>query len=177
MLALEASDTVHVGVDSLNVVGHVERSVEDIDPVQPFELMNDGDILTLVGEMVRFVFPRGTQMRRWNPCPSELSRDGDLILLLIGSLSRREGDTVRVTKVWGHADGDMVQAGRVQDLDKVGNNAADEAADFGRRPVDPVVIDARRNLSGFAGCGILWLWSYIGSLLLLLAQWLIMMIR
>ena len=29
-----------------------------------------------------------------------------------------------------------------------GNNAADEAADFGRRRVGNTVIDARRNLSG-----------------------------
>ena len=32
--------------------------------------------------------------------------------------------------------------------DKLGNDAADEAADFGRRRVSPAVIDARRNLSG-----------------------------
>ena len=33
----------------------------------------------------------------------------------------------------------------------VGNNAADEAADFGRRRVDFPVIDARRNFSGVCG--------------------------
>ena len=33
--------------------------------------------------------------------------------------------------------------------DRVGNNAADEAADFGRRRVDFRVIDARHNFSGF----------------------------
>ena len=33
-------------------------------------------------------------------------------------------------------------------FDRLGNNAADEAADFGRRRVGPAVIDARRNLSG-----------------------------
>ena len=33
----------------------------------------------------------------------------------------------------------------------LGNNAADPAADFGRRGVDHVVIDARRNLSGVSG--------------------------
>ena len=36
-------------------------------------------------------------------------------------------------------------------LTGLGNDAADEAADFGRRRVGPAVIDARRNLSG--GCG------------------------
>ena len=42
----------------------------------------------------------------------------------------------------------MVLDGRVRDVDKLGNDAADEAADFGRRRVGHVVIDARRNLSG-----------------------------
>ena len=37
--------------------------------------------------------------------------------------------------------------GQVRELDKLGNDAADDAADFGRRMVDPAVIDARRNLS------------------------------
>ena len=42
-------------------------------------------------------------------------------------------DTVKISKVKGHADDGMVLDGRVRDLDRLGNNAADEAADFGRR--------------------------------------------
>ena len=57
-------------------------------------------------------------------------------------------DTVRVTKVKGHASEDMVADGRVRNLDRLGNRAADEAADFGRRRVPVRVIDARRNLVG-----------------------------
>ena len=34
---------------------------------------------------------------------------------------------------------------------RLGNDAADEAADFGRRTVGNLVIDARRNLSGVCG--------------------------
>ena len=45
----------------------------------------------------------------------------------------------------------MVLDGRVRELDRLGNNAADEAADFGRRRVGNAVIDARRNLSGVCG--------------------------
>ena len=81
-------------------------------------------------------------------CPAELSKDGDLILLINRILEQRGRDTVRVTKVKGHADEEMVQAGRVRDLDRIGNNAADEAADFGRRRVGFAVIGSRRNLSG-----------------------------
>ena len=45
----------------------------------------------------------------------------------------------------------MVLHGRVRGEDMLGNDAADEAADFGRRRVCPAVIDARRNLSGVCG--------------------------
>ena len=83
--------------------------------------------------------------------PFELVKDGDLLLLIERMLRLRGLDTVRITKVKGHADEGMVLDGRVRELDRLGNNAADEAAGFGRRRVGNAVIDARRNLSG--GCG------------------------
>ena len=76
--------------------------------------------------------------------PFELVTDGDLLLLTDRLLHLGGLDTVRITEVKGHADQGMVLDGRVRELDRLGNNAADEAADFGRRSVG----DARRNLSG-----------------------------
>ena len=70
---------------------------------------------------------------------------GDRILHLRGR------DTVRISMVKGHADEGMVLDGRVREVDRLGNDAADEAADFGRRRVGNAVIDARRNLSGVCG--------------------------
>ena len=78
--------------------------------------------------------------------PLELLTDGDLLILLRRMLDLRGRDTVRVTKVKGHADEGMVLDGRVREIDRLGNNAADEAADFGRRRVGNAVIDARRLL-------------------------------
>ena len=83
--------------------------------------------------------------------PFELVDDGDLLLLIDCMLQQRGLDTVCVSKVKGHADDGMVQHGQVRREDKLGNDAADEAADFGRRRVSPVVIDARRNFSGVCG--------------------------
>ena len=80
--------------------------------------------------------------------PFELLQDGDLLLLLDRLLRLRGPDTVRISKVKGHADEAMVLHGQVREVDRLGNNAADEAADFGRRRVGNAVIDARRNLSG-----------------------------
>ena len=61
-------------------------------------------------------------------------------------------DTGRITKVGGHADENLVRAGCARDLDRLGNNGADEAADFGRRRVPWWIIDARRNYSGVCVC-------------------------
>ena len=60
-------------------------------------------------------------------------------------------DTVRISMVKGHADEGKVLDGRVREIDRLGNDAADEAADFGRRRVGHAVIDTRRNLSGVCG--------------------------
>ena len=80
--------------------------------------------------------------------PFELLKDGDLLLLIDRMLRLRGPDSVRISKVKGHADEAMVLKGQVREVDRLGNNAADEAADFGRRRVSNAVIDARRNLSG-----------------------------
>ena len=83
--------------------------------------------------------------------PLKLVHDGDLLLLIERMLHLRGLDTVCISKVKGHADDGMVLHGQVRREDKLGNDAADEAADFGCRRVSPAVIDARRNLSGVCG--------------------------
>ena len=83
---------------------------------------------------------------RHGSVPFELVKDGDLLLLIERLLHLRGLDTVRITKVKGHADEGMVLDGRVRELDRFGNDA-----DFGRRSVGDPVIDARRILSGVCG--------------------------
>ena len=83
--------------------------------------------------------------------PFGLVTDGDLLVLIRRMLDLRGRETVRIAKVRDHDDQGVALDGRVREFDRLGNNAADEAADFGRRRVSPAVIDARRNLSG--GCG------------------------
>ena len=117
ILALQSSGACHLGVDNLGVVRHVGRLLDGRPGSVPFKLVNDGDLLLLLGRVLHL---RGL-------------------------------DTVRVTKVNGHADEGMVLDGRVWEFDRIGNNAADEAADSGRRRVGNAGIDARRNLSGVCG--------------------------
>ena len=117
VLALQSSRAVHLGVDNLGVVRHVDRMLRGCRGPKPFELVNDGDLLLLIDRM----------------------------------LQQRGLDTVCISKVRGHADDAMVLHDQVRQDDRLGNDAADEAADFGRRRVSPAVIDARRNLSGVCG--------------------------
>ena len=80
--------------------------------------------------------------------PAELVKDGDLISLICRMPRLRSWIRFVFLKVKGHADEALVRAGCVRDLDRLGNNGADEAADFGRRRVPWWIIDARRNHSG-----------------------------
>ena len=86
-------------------------------------------------------------------------------------------DTVLISKVKGHADEALVRTGRARDLDRLGNNGADEAADFGRRRVPWWTIDARRNFSGVCVLvGVRMFSACIGFLLPLLGLLSIMMV-
>ena len=60
--------------------------------------------------------------------PFELVKDGGLLLLVERMLRLRGLNTVRITKVKGHADQGMVLDGRVGEIDRMGNIAADEAS-------------------------------------------------
>ena len=66
--------------------------------------------------------------------------------------------------------------GRVREVDRICNDAADEAADFGRRRVGNAVIDARRNLSGVCGRCTLFFLIFVGFSLLFLELWSIIMV-
>ena len=65
---------------------------------------------------------------RCGSVPFELVKDGDLLVLIERMLQLRGLDTVRITKVKGHADEGIVSDGRVREVDRIGN----DAADFGR---------------------------------------------
>ena len=78
--------------------------------------------------------------------PLPLVKDGDLVALVQHMIRTRGRDTVRVTKVKGHAKDGDVQHGHVRLIDQQGNVEADIAADLGRRRQTEVLIDARRRL-------------------------------
>ena len=80
--------------------------------------------------------------------PFELLVDGDLLSLVKMLVLARGAGTTDVSKVKGHADEGLVWSGRVREADKIGNDMADEAADFGRRRVGADVMDARREFAG-----------------------------
>ena len=83
------------------------------------------------------------------PLPSV--KDGDLIALARYMIRTRGRETVRVTKVKGHAEDADVQSGRVRLEDQLGHAEANAAADSGRRHQSEVLIDARRRLLKSSG--------------------------
>ena len=86
-------------------------------------------------------------LSHWAPrSPLPLMRDGDLLATIHSVLCLRNFDTVKVSKVKGHATPAMVTSGDVRVEDLVGNNGADAAADLGRLRQNDAVITARRNL-------------------------------
>ena len=76
--------------------------------------------------------------------PFSLVKDGDLLRLAQRLVNWRGPGNSAVTKVKGHADEGMVARGRVREVDRLGNNMADAAADLGRRRVHHCISDARR---------------------------------
>ena len=53
ILALQTSRAVHLGVDNLGVVRHVGRILSGCCGPEPFELVNDGDLLLLIDRMIQ----------------------------------------------------------------------------------------------------------------------------
>ena len=77
--------------------------------------------------------------------PWELLIDGDLIALVQKLVDVRGPGSTAISKVKGHADEGLVRGGRVRELDKVGNDMADQAADLGRRRVGVALANDREG--------------------------------
>ena len=60
----------------------------------------------------------------------ELMTDGDLLALVREMGARRGDGAVSITEVKGHADEETVQIGQVREVNRTGNDKADEAPDF-----------------------------------------------
>ena len=74
--------------------------------------------------------------------PRTLVKDGDLLATIHSMLCLRGMDTVKVSKVKGHATRAMVDNGDV----RIGDLVADAAADLGRLRQQDDVMTTRRDL-------------------------------
>ena len=52
ILALQASDAVHLGIDNLNVGPHVGRLLDGVPAPRPFQLDDDGDLIGLIRKIL-----------------------------------------------------------------------------------------------------------------------------
>ena len=86
----------------------------------------------------------------------------------------RGRDTVRVTKVEGHADAEMVRVSHVLEISRIGNDAADELT-LGAEGLIGLFLMRAVTFLVFAGAGALLLWICVVSLLLSVVMWSILM--
>ena len=115
------------------------RAIAALQAARPVHLgVDNANVVGHVGRMLA-----GRRLGR----PYELLVDGDLLVLVHKLLDARGPGTTNISKVKGHADEGLVRGGRVRELDKIGNDVADHAADLGWRRVGAGVMDARRNFS------------------------------
>ena len=75
-----------------------------------------------------------------------LVNDGDLLLLIQKMVRWRWSGNSAATKVKVHANEGLVACARVRAVDRIGNDAADAAADLGRKRVHCTITDARRRI-------------------------------
>ena len=87
-------------------------------------------ILVLIILMLCVMFP-GFLEGRMSDKPFELTFDGDLLTIIERMVHQRGVQSVKVSKVKGHADDDMDAIDWVRVEDRVGNDLADRAAGFG----------------------------------------------
>ena len=52
VLALQATNAVHLGVDNLNVVRYVGRLLDGLSTIRPFQLVDDGDFIILIRKLL-----------------------------------------------------------------------------------------------------------------------------
>ena len=64
MVALQGFVRMHVGVDNLNVVRHVARIIGGDGTGKPFPLVNDGDLLQKICQLVRWRGPGNTAVSK-----------------------------------------------------------------------------------------------------------------
>ena len=81
---------------------------------------------------------------RWSGRPFPPVNDGDLPLQVQRMVRWSGRGNSGITKVKGHADEGLVAAGRIGQVDRIGNIEADAAADMDRRRVHCSITDAWR---------------------------------
>ena len=96
---------MHLRVDNANVVGHVGRIIARKDPVRPFQILLDGDLLLLIQ---RLVFARGVESTTISKVKGHA--DEDMI---------RRGRVRRVDKIGNDLADDAANRGRLGVRDHV----------------------------------------------------------
>ena len=125
ILALLPPRPINIGIDNATVVGKGNEIIQHARRREE-EKRTDERGRPLLGGTKSKLYRKTPYKRKWAQ-----TRDGDLWQLFEKLVKQRGPETVKITKVKGHATEEMVEQGKVEAEDKAGNDMADQAADQG----------------------------------------------
>ena len=125
IIAMIAPRPVHIGIDNQTVVGKGTEIIQHERRRQEEDRYGKNGAMMFGGKRSR-LHKKTPYKRGWAH-----TRDGDLWDIFADLVRDRGPETVKISKVKGHATEEMVSEGKVKAEDKEGNDKADEAADQG----------------------------------------------
>lgn len=125
IIAMLAPEPVNIGIDNATVVGKGTEIIEH-------ERRREKEDRRCRNGRIMF---GGTKSRLHRPRPYKdkwtQTKDGDRWEIFDEVVRGRGPETVKITKVKGHATKEIVEEGKVKVVEKEGNDKADEAAEEG----------------------------------------------
>ena len=143
-MAIQNDGPVHTGIDNQATVTMCNDIIHHQMKRNETSLFNEQGAM-IVGGSTSHLHRKSINKRPW-----DLVKNGDLWGSIEEAIKEKGPQTVKITKVKGHATDEMVAEGKVREEDKEGNDKADKAADKGAEETDNIAaaigfVYARRH--------------------------------
>ena len=143
-MAIQCDGPVHSGIDNQATVTMCNDITDHQRKRKEVRLENEQGAM-IIGGMTSHLHRRSLSKRPW-----ALTKNGDLWESIEDAVEEKGPNSVKVTKVKGHATNEMVAEGTVRKQDKEGNDISDTAADRGAEATDVIAaavgfVFARRH--------------------------------
>ena len=123
LVAIARKGSVHVGIDNSTVVKRANKYL-----TMAARLCAKRDDFRAQEADSSHAMEIARQLRRPEKKHWQLQKDGDIWQAIWQAIIAKGPQAIRVTKVKGHATSSEVSSGKVEDVDKVGNDISDKLA-------------------------------------------------